>query len=65
MLGAPVIAFAVTVRNAFDPPIWVNMVLWTPVIIGGGILMLWPPKDFFIAMEYCLHLLDSLDRSRV
>lgn len=65
ILGALVVGLAIIVQNAFDPPIWVHMVLWTPVIIGGAILMLRPLKAWLIAMEYRHHLLGAPDRPRV
>jgi uncharacterized protein (DUF983 family) len=41
----------------FEPPLWVHVVLWTPVVLGGAILMLRPLKAGFIALQYRQHAL--------
>lgn len=57
ILGAVVVGLAILVEIKFEPPLWVHLVLWTPVIIGGAILMLRPLKAWLIAMQYRHHLL--------
>jgi uncharacterized protein (DUF983 family) len=52
ILGALVVAGAIAVEIAFAPPIWVHLLLWTPVIVGGAILMLRPLKAGLIALQY-------------
>ncbi|HYM02828.1 MAG TPA: DUF983 domain-containing protein [Stellaceae bacterium] len=52
VLGAVVVALAIAVEVAFEPPIWVHVVLWTPVVIGGAIAMLRPLKAGLIALQY-------------
>jgi|SRR5579862_8488863 len=56
-LGLIVVALAAWVELSFSPPIWVHVVLWTPLIIGGAILMLRPLKAGLIALQYRHHLL--------
>src|SRR5712692_2807966 len=51
-LGLIVVGLAAFVELRFEPPIWVHMVLWTPLIIGGAILMLRPLKAGLIALQY-------------
>jgi uncharacterized protein (DUF983 family) len=51
-LGLIVVLLAAIVEVEFSPPIWVHLVLWTPVIIGGAILMLRPLKAGMIALYY-------------
>lgn len=57
ILGALVVVLAAVVEIAFAPPLWVHMVLWTPLTIGGAIAMLRPLKAWLIAMQYRHHLL--------
>jgi uncharacterized protein (DUF983 family) len=64
ILGALVVALAIFVEVTFAPPIWVHLLLWTPVIIGGAILLLRPLKAWLIAMQYRHHLLERADRPR-
>lgn len=52
ILGALVVLLAAVVEVKFAPPLWVHIVLWTPVILGGAISMLRPLKAGLIALEY-------------
>jgi uncharacterized protein (DUF983 family) len=57
ILGAIVVGLAILVEINFAPPLWVHLVLWTPVIIGGAIVLLRLLKAWLIAMQYRHHLL--------
>ena len=57
ILGAVVVGLAIMVEIKFAPPLWVHLVLWTPVIIGGSIGLLRVLKAWLIAMQYRHHLL--------
>ncbi len=57
ILGAIVVALALLVEVAFAPPLWVHIVLWTPVILGGAIALLRPLKAGLIALQYRHRLL--------
>jgi uncharacterized protein (DUF983 family) len=52
VLGAIVVALAAVVEVRFAPPLWVHLVLWTPLILGGAILLLRPLKAGLIALQY-------------
>jgi len=52
ILGAIVVGLALLVEVTFEPPLWVHIVLWTPVILGGAIALLRPLKAALIALEY-------------
>jgi uncharacterized protein (DUF983 family) len=52
ILGAVVVGLAILVEVLFAPPLWVHIVLWTPVILGGAIAMLRPLKAGLIALQY-------------
>ncbi|MGE5269976.1 MAG: DUF983 domain-containing protein [Thiohalocapsa sp.] len=56
-LGLIVVGLAAVVEIKFAPPIWVHLILWTPLILGGAILMLRPLKAGLIALQYRHHLL--------
>jgi uncharacterized protein (DUF983 family) len=56
-LGLIVVGLAAVVEIRFSPPIWVHLLLWTPLILGGAIAMLRPLKAGLIALQYRHHLL--------
>jgi uncharacterized protein (DUF983 family) len=56
-LGLIVVSLAALVEIRYSPPIWVHLVLWTPLILGGAIVMLRPLKAGLIALQYRHHLL--------
>jgi uncharacterized protein (DUF983 family) len=58
-LGFIVVALAAWVEIDFSPPIWVHLMLWTPLILGGAILMLRPLKAGLIALQYRHRLLSA------
>jgi uncharacterized protein (DUF983 family) len=64
ILGALVVGLAILVEVEFAPPMWVHLVLWTPVIFGGAILMLRPLKAWLIAMQYRHHRLAGAHEPR-
>jgi uncharacterized protein (DUF983 family) len=56
-LGLIVVGLAAIVEIKFSPPLWVHIVLWTPLIIGGAIVMLRPLKAGLIALQFRHNLL--------
>ncbi len=56
-LGLIVVALAALVEIRFSPPIWVHLVLWTPLIFVGAVVMLRLFKAGLIALQYRHHLL--------
>jgi uncharacterized protein (DUF983 family) len=56
-LGLIVVGLAALVEIRFAPPIWVHLILWTPLILGGAVAMLRPLKAGLIALQYRHHLL--------
>jgi uncharacterized protein (DUF983 family) len=51
-LGPIVVCLALWVELKFEPPIWVHVVLWTPLIVAGAVLMLRPLKAAMVALQY-------------
>ena len=58
-LGLIVVGLAAIVELKFAPPIWVHLLLWTPLIFAGAIAMLRPFKAGLIALQYKHHLLST------
>ena len=58
-LGLIVVGLAAWVELKFAPPMWVHMLLWTPLIVGGAIAMLRPLKAGLIALQYRHNILLS------
>ena len=56
-LGLIVVGLAGFVEIRFSPPIWVHLLLWTPLSFGGAVGMLRPFKAGLIALQYRHHLL--------
>jgi uncharacterized protein (DUF983 family) len=52
ILGAIVVGLAILVEVLFAPPIWVHIVLWVPVVIGGAVLLLRLLKAWLIAQHH-------------
>ena len=51
-LGLIVVGLAAIVEIKLSPPLWVHLVLWTPVIFGGAIVMLRPLKAGLITLQF-------------
>src|SRR5260370_23912227 len=51
-LGVIVVGLAALVELKFAPPIWVHLVLWTPFILGCGIVLLSPLKAVLTTLQY-------------
>jgi len=52
IVGFIIVGLVLAVELAFQPPIWVHLVLWLPLtaILAGGILR--PLKGILIALQY-------------
>lgn len=61
-LGAIAVGIAALLEIEFEPPIWVDLALLTPLIIGGAVLLLRPLKAYMIALQYRHNLLDPPSR---
>jgi uncharacterized protein (DUF983 family) len=61
-LGAVAVGIAAWMEIEFEPPIWVHLVVLTPVILGGAVLLR-PLKAGMIALQYRHDLLHNPPRS--
>lgn len=52
ILGFIVVGLALWVELRFSPPLWLHMVLWAPLILGGSVAMLRPFKAMLIALQF-------------
>lgn len=57
LLGAIAVGIAAWLEVEFEPPIWVHLVVLTPLIVGGAIGLLRPMKAGMIALQYRHNLL--------
>jgi uncharacterized protein (DUF983 family) len=62
ILGALVVGLALLVEVKFEPPLWVHVVLWLPLTLGGALLMLRHLKAGLIALQFRLRSLDGEGR---
>ncbi|WP_299624025.1 DUF983 domain-containing protein [Pelagibius sp.] len=52
ILGFVVVSLAIWVEFTYEPPLWLHMTIWIPVILGGALGMLRPMKGVLIALQY-------------
>ena len=52
ILGALVIPFVFALERLAQPPMWVHMLIWTPIVIVGAIALLRPMKAILFALHY-------------
>jgi uncharacterized protein (DUF983 family) len=57
LLGALAVGIAAWLEIAFEPPIWVHLLVLTPLVVGGAIVLLRPMKAGMIALQYRYNLL--------
>ncbi len=50
--SAVIIPLAVWVEFTFEPPIWVHLLIWIPVITAGAIALMRPFKAWLVAQHY-------------
>ncbi len=52
IVGAAMVALAISVEVAFEPPFWVHILLWTPLTIGAVLWGLRAGKAALLAAEF-------------
>lgn len=52
ILGTIVVIGAIALELTLAPPLWVQMLIWTPVTLAGVVLSLRLAKGWLIALEY-------------
>ncbi|MGF1611477.1 MAG: DUF983 domain-containing protein [Kiloniellales bacterium] len=59
ILGALVVPLALLVESLFEPPYWLHVVLWPPLILGSALALLRPMKGLLIALQFHHRASDS------
>ncbi len=52
LLGFLVVPAALLFESAVEPPYWLHLVIWPPVILGATIGLLRPIKALFVVQQY-------------
>jgi len=52
ILGFIVVGLAAVVELKYEPPLWLHIVLWAPLTIGGALALLRPLKATLIALQF-------------
>jgi len=52
LLGALVVPMALFLETKFEPPMWVHMAVWPPVILGLAVVLLRLLKGVLVALQY-------------
>ena len=52
IVGFVVVGLALLVETTFAPPMWLHLLIWFPLILGGSIGLLRPCKAIMIALQY-------------
>jgi uncharacterized protein (DUF983 family) len=61
--SAIILPLAAWFQFAFDPPIWVHLIVWLPIIVVGAIWLMRPFKAWLIAQQF-KHNVDDTDTTR-
>lgn len=51
-VGLVIVALAMWVEFAFEPPIWVHMAIWVPLTIVLSLALVRPAKGLLIALQF-------------
>lgn len=62
ILSFGVVGLAGLVEYLYSPPLWLHVVIWTPVITGLGLLLLRPLKGLTVAIQYRFRATDEAER---
>lgn len=52
LMSVFIVTAALLVEFAYDPPVWLHLLLWIPLTFGGSLLLLRYVKALFIAIQY-------------
>lgn len=57
--SAIVLPLAAWFQFSVEPPVWVHLILWIPVIVVGAVLLMRPFKAWLIAQSYKHNVTDA------
>jgi uncharacterized protein (DUF983 family) len=52
ILGFLIVPLALLFEAVVEPPLWLHMVIWPPVVLVGALALLRPMKGVLIALQY-------------
>lgn len=52
ILGFIVVPMTIWFEFSLEPPIWVHLIIWPLIVIGGSIALLRPLKGLMVALQY-------------
>jgi uncharacterized protein (DUF983 family) len=52
IVGILVVALALWVEFAYEPPIWLHMVLWSGLAVALSLVLVRPAKGLMVALQY-------------
>ena len=58
IVGAVIVAWAMWVELAYQPPNWVHLVIWAPMIFCACLVALRPAKAILVVLQYKHKVLD-------
>jgi uncharacterized protein (DUF983 family) len=64
IVGFIVVGLALWTELTFAPPLWLHMLLWTPLILGLSLAMLPLLKAGMVALHYRHNILDATHRPK-
>ena len=64
IVGFVVVGLALWTELTFAPPLWLHMLLWTPLILGLSLALLPVLKAGMVALYYRHNILDAQNRPR-
>lgn len=59
ILGFLFVGGAIAVEFTFEPPYWLHLVVWPPLVLGATVGLLRPLKALLIALQYKYRTPDS------
>ena len=64
LYSAIIVPLAAWFQFALDPPIWVHLVVWLPIIVVGAVALMRPFKAWMIAQQLKHDVYDEADQAR-
>jgi uncharacterized protein (DUF983 family) len=52
ILGFLLVPLALLFEAMVEPPLWLHVLIWPPLILGGSLALLRPMKGVMIALQY-------------
>ncbi len=55
IIGPIVTGLVFWFEMVFEPPMWIHLIIWTPVVLGGSVWLLRPRKAILVALQFRLN----------